>query len=427
MIRNIQFEDIDGYLTSTIDGQTLPLPLKKIIRKEVYIENIAFTSVALYEKIPINLIFTTEDELPVDKGEINISIISVDENNKKIKEYYNLDTVFKANQYTDDVDIDIPLGIYHVIVSYKGSKYYQPTSLTYLLTIEPRKVLYDFELNEYYGNPSEVIDIKFKIYDSITKQSLSNFIVYYEYEDSTYITKSDIGGYVKIQATIPEPSTPCINNDNRTYTLETYVDNEAYYPSNATIYLHNNKLPTHINFLSEIDENTVNLHGIVTADNYNDVVNARNGHLILTIDDDEYSDFNLSLENNGNFEFSINMQDIEDNYSNPVPYKVKKYTNDIDIYMTISDVSDVGVNQKITPIAEIKDKYGQKVIYGMISFELMRDDTILENKISEVSSNGTASADFYLSKKGNYVIRCKYHSMFEYKYDDVCVANFKVE
>lgn len=428
MIRNIEFKDSDKYLESTIDGMTVPLKLEEIKKKEVIIDNQGFTSIPLYEKIPINLLFYTADDLPIDKGEIDISIISKNENGNIIQNYYNNTVIFNNNMYQDDIKVDIPLGIYYVIIKYKGNKYYQASTLTYKLTIEPRKILYDFESSEYYGNPSEVIDVKFKIYDSITKQAASNFIIYYEYEENTYVTKSDQYGYVRFQATIPEPRTLCINNNNRIYPINMYIDNDAYYASNATIYMRNNKMQTSINFNSNLSENGVNIFGNVIANNYENIVNVMNGNVVLTIENEEYETFELKPINEGNFDFHISMKNIHYNFENEESDYIQRYDKPVDVYIGLSNISDVSINTEINPIATVKDRYDIPVKYGMITFSLIKNDEILEDKIVEVNDDGSAITNFYISTKGNYTMQCKYHPMFEYKnLQDYYTLDFKVE
>lgn len=428
MIKNINFQKSDGYLKSTIDGETIPLELQEIIRKEVTISNRAFTSIPLYEKIPINIFLDPNDDTTIDKGEIDISIVSVDKNNKIIQEYYNAASTFENSYYKTDIQLNIPLGIYSVIINYKGDKYHQPSSYIYKLAIEPRKVLYNFESDEYYGNPLEIINIPFKIYDSITKENLSDFLVYYKYEGITYVTKSNKNGYVEIQIKIPEPTSLCPDIENRTYPIDIRIDNDSYYPSNATIYVRNNKLSTDISFTSDINENSISIHGIVNANNYDDIINVKNGNVVLIIEDDKYNTVSINSEDEGNFEFIVNMLDIHQHFTNQEPYRIQKYDTKVDAYMTISNVSNITVGQKIKPIATLKDKYNNKIIYGMILFELRRNNETLDSKIIEVNNEGSASAEFYILQEGNYNIRCQYHPMFEYKDLEIYhIAEFKVE
>ena len=181
MIKGITFKEHDGYLQATIDGQTLSLDLEEIVKDEVTIHNIASTGIPLYTPIPINVELTTKHDNIIENGSINVKIFQPHEDSSIL--LYEEDGAIIQNKYKSVIDEYLDLGTYIVEINYHGGKYFEPSKLTYFLTVEKRPLLFKMDKDTYHGKPYEDIDIHLEIYDELNKTPITNIRIDYVYNN----------------------------------------------------------------------------------------------------------------------------------------------------------------------------------------------------------------------------------------------------
>lgn len=393
MINNIKFKDYDGYLKATIDGQTLPLQLKEIIKDKVSIYNNASTGLPLYTSIPINVSLTTEHDNIIEKGLIKVQIL----NDKEI--LYEEEGYLVENKYKSTIDKHLPLGTYIIKVFYSGDKYFEESTLQYYLTIEKRTLLFKMDKVAYHGKPYEDINVHIELYDMITKVPVINTRIDYIYDDIHYITKSDNKGAIDFQITVP--------NDCQGDIIKIYVENEVYEYTFTSVEIITDRLDTEITNKHYFEENNIVLNGNVFAYNKDTMYNVLYGDIELYIEDELVDTSNVE---NGMFQLFYDYKKIISEYSNTtdtsinekVPVKTK---TKLDV-----DIDTIPGEGKFT--VTVTDYNNRKIINGMVYFQLKNEKN---HHIVELDENGQAICYFYLSEKQVYKIKYKYFGIFEYE------------
>lgn len=409
MIKGIDFKEHDGYLQATIDGQTLPLKLKEIIKDEVTIHNIASTGIPLYTSIPINIELTTKHGNIIESGPINIKIFQPHEDEPIL--LYEEDGSIIANEYKSTIDEYLDLGTYIVEINYYGGKYFTASKLSYYLTVEKRPLLFKMDKDTYHGKPYEDIDVHLEIYDALNKNPISNTRIDYVYNNIHYITKSDAKGGIDFQITVPDDC----SGDN----IFIYILNDIYEYTTTNIKIITDRLRTEIHNTYSYDMNNLVIDGNVFAYNGDNMYNAQYGDIELYIEN-EY--INKSEVSSGIFQLKYNYYNI-----------LKEYVSAQDTKVT--EKSDINVKTKLileenmTPgevkfVVQVNDYNKKKVTDGMVYFQLNNDANYY---ITEVDENGEAICYFYLAEKRKYKIKYRYFGMFEYKDSEIKEETIEVK
>lgn len=393
MINNIEFKNYNGYLKATIDGQTLPLQLKEIIKDKVSIHNNASTGLPLYTPIPINVSLTTEHDNIIEKGLIRIQIL----NDKEI--LHEEEGYLVQNKYKSTIDKHLPLGTYIVKVFYSGDKYFEESTLQYYLTIEKRALLFKMDKVAYHGKPYEDINVHIELYDMITKVPIINTRIDYIYDDIHYITKSDNKGAIDFQITVP---TDCQGD-----IIKIYVENEVYEYTFTSIEIITDRLDTEITNKHSFEENNIVLNGNVFAYNKDTMYNVLYGDIELYIEDELVDTSNVE---NGMFKLTYGYKQIISEYSNTTDTSINEKTPVKTKTKLDVDIDTIPGEGKF--IVTVTDYNNRKIINGMVYFQLKNEKN---HHIVELDENGQAICYFYLSEKKAYKIKYKYFGIFEYE------------
>lgn len=476
----INFEDSNGYLRTTIDNETIEIPLKKIkkIPSQIINRNIE-NIIPIYENIPIDLefyqkpinpensdkaeddinfdlysnldiiayykdeqhkvdgewkfqdIFTSYDNYkdlenltPIDKGIVNIKIF--DKNNNTI---YNRDINFENHQLITELTNELTFGVYTIVITYLGSKYFLPSTLSYNIFIEKRQLDFKFHKDAYNGNPLEVVNIKAQLRDKITKRPISNVNIYYTFNSIEYLTISDNNGYININIQLPEQKYSC-TTDTIIYDLEFYINNETYYSDTIKQNIVENKLETEISAQTvpiEDSETQFYLKGSVIAKNYDIIETTKHGEITLDFDDGQHYETFLSPD--GLFDFLLDATDFQNIIDDTIETKPINIIKEVQT-KTILEIESSYPNGKEFAIkANVNAIENNEIVRdGIIYFTMHTTSTptqIITQYVAEVDNNGEAYGYFYPSAKGDYKITAEYRGIFEYQ-NSIVSQNIKI-
>lgn len=453
MIQNLEFKNSDGYIKTTIDNQTIDIPLKKIKKIPTEIINIFNeNAVPLYVDIPIKVefysspyeadtdseedidneednntetdieddIFISYDEYieskqlsPIDKGTVTIQIF--DQNNNIV---YSNDIDFANHQLITKIPNELPLGMYNVVIKYHGNKYYLPSDLSYKFYIQKRKLQYKFDKGGYSGNPLEIIHIQAQLYDALNGRHIPNCYVNYIFNDTTYLVQSDDNGYINISIKIPTQEYSC-EVDTVIYDVYFYIDNDTYWSDIITQNIVMNKLNTQINaqcIPSDENETEFYIKGDVTANNYTMLENVKHGDISLTFNDGQ--EYTTTLSSDGLFSFLLNTTRFYNLVSNDIEHESFNTIQNIQTKLTLETNNSYDIGKEFVVKANVNNITSTKTINeGLVCFNLQTKNTpstIITQYVAEVDNNGEAYGYFYPSNKGSFKIVAEYKGMFEY-------------
>lgn len=466
MIENLELQDSDKYIRTTIDNTTLEVELKKIKKLPTKMINLISDNVVpIFTEIPISIafysypyprsntytddiinfdiesdiniipmykaeqhkvngewefqnIFVSYDEYldkenlsPIAQGDVTLQIIDK-ENNIVIEQDYN----FTNGKLEINLANELSFGQYTMRAYYHGNKYYKPCTLSYDFFIQKRKLGFQFDKDAYSGNPLENIDIQVKIYDILTHRIIPDCYVNYIFNDENFLAKTNINGYISITLTLPEQEYEC-KNDIISYPLQLYIDNDIYLTSVVTQDITINKLDTQINaqiIPSSENETEFYINGNVIAKNYDALENVKHGDVLLYFSEEQQ--FLNQVSSDGIFNFTLDATDFQNIASNDFITEavdiIKKIKTNVQI--TANNTYDIG--KEFAVKAKIQNLTTTDIIdEGIVVFSLMLNNEIITQYTAEVDSNGESFGYFYPSTKNNYTIRAEYLGMFEYQ------------
>ena len=120
------------------------------------------------------------------------------------KVYYTNDITFKRGRIQDSIPNTLPLGQYQATIEFAGSKYLKPTTLNIIFEIEKRLAVCTFSESNYFGYPTDTINIKGRLYDSLSNKPIKQCTIHYNFDEVTYVTMTDASGTIDFDVTIPE-------------------------------------------------------------------------------------------------------------------------------------------------------------------------------------------------------------------------------
>ena len=251
----MNFKNIDGDLSVTIDNATDSLQMKELIKEDTFFTLNKSLDTPLYSSIKVDLLLyrnSVQEESAEDTDEVqNSENIETEPTAYNVVEtgYVKLKILnLNRTQVYDEQTINfydgiiqtemintLSLGHYILEAYYDGNKYYNPAPIYSIqFSIKKREITCIFDSDYSTGYPGQKINIGATIKDTLSNEPISNCQVTYNFNDIDYFTQTNSAGYTVFNIEIPEvdkyqcfeqPEEPIINtlNDEQHY----YIDSDG--------------------------------------------------------------------------------------------------------------------------------------------------------------------------------------------------------
>ena len=200
--KNIMFKDAEGYLKATIDGETIDLNVKEIIKQNTFITiNKDSLDTPLRNDIEFTGMIDTISDSMRDLLRSGILYITVQD--KMFKTVIQTTVPFENRNFSVCLPNSLPIGDYYCKIEYLESKYFFGCQYTTQFKITKRPIGYKFDKSFYSGYPNETIEVEMYLYDYKTKEPIQT-VVSYKFNDKEYMGKTNEYGYITMSLTIPD-------------------------------------------------------------------------------------------------------------------------------------------------------------------------------------------------------------------------------
>lgn len=216
---DLNVEYIGNELTATIDNETIPLKMYKIIKAPTTF--ICNESLDTPINTPINIdlflgyeisnedsIETIDEDMrefedfilkKIKKGFINLKITSVSQQNQ----YYEKKYIFNDGQIIDSISLPLPIGDYLLIAEYMGNKYYEESNIIVNFSVTKRNAICVFESKDIQAYPNKPLQIGMTLIDEMNNKKISNCLLNYYFNGYEYVTQTNDQGYCNLNITTP--------------------------------------------------------------------------------------------------------------------------------------------------------------------------------------------------------------------------------
>ena len=365
-----------------------------------------------------------EEIIPIPQGFVYFTITSLSGQT----EYLKTTEHFVNGKIKTQLTNLLPTGSYLLNVEYPSSKYYEGTTITLQFLVNRRTIKCVFDKEYYEQYPNETFSITTRLLDTENNKPIGNCLVNYSFNDYEYVTQSNDQGYAQMTIKMPDINKEqCITNK---YPLQIQIENESYRLTSETyINIYFKKYKTSTIYTSTISNNQIHIIGDVYGyDDNNKLVNVDYGNIdfnILNFNDHTPTEVDI----NGHFVLDINFDQSEDanvsesvqNFSSP---KATKIAVDMPDGTTVTRNYVEKHHMKFVATVTSQDK---PVICGMVTFIIMQNYNEIYRHITELNKDGEAFFFFDVSTIGNYQIKAKYHSIFEYQTSESDVQTYEIE
>ena len=405
-----------GRVNIKIDDAYESLIIKEIDKEATNLVIDELNDTAIFNDIILRAsLYDTEDNL-IKQGTVTITIYKDD----RRTQVYSTETVIDNN-----INISIPnsfkTGIYYVVISYGGNKYYQASEASKFIRINKRHINCIFKEHTYYVDAGTTTTIEATLKDVETLKPVSNCVINYKFNNEINQLRSNENGTVMFVLDVPEQNKEhCIAN-TQSYTLIATTENESYILKNTKINIIVKKEDTDIS----IQGRNMNVTGdVITDDGY-----AKYGTVEIKMLDGTYKK-TVEIEENGHFNHDINIIDLAQNLQSDItqgePNNISSKEN---TYVEIESTNyNVTVGDSFIVNAHVTNDDNRNVLYGVVDFRLINSKNHQTYRyVTELDDGGMGNFVFYTSKPDTYRVKAYYKAIVGYKESESEYITIKVK